>query len=97
MIQWKENINESKFLFQYERELDETSEDSEALEQRRLKSLPHGIGLCDYEVHFKLNDMLKIIHLLNSINRELKMVKEWQRLILGVWVVPGLHFSIIIV
>ena len=56
VIQRKENINESKFLFQYERELDETSEDSEALEQRRLKSLPHGIGLCDYEVHFKYKE-----------------------------------------
>lgn len=49
-------FNESKFLYQYERDVDETSEDSEALEQRRLKSLPHGIGLCDYEVHFKYKE-----------------------------------------
>lgn len=56
VIQWKENVDESKLLYQYEREVDESSEDSEVLEQRRLKSLPHGIGLCDYEVHFKYQE-----------------------------------------
>ncbi|GFH50950.1 hypothetical protein CTEN210_07426 [Chaetoceros tenuissimus] len=56
VIQWKENVDESKLLYKYEREVEESSEVSDVLEQRRLKSLPHGIGLCDYEVHFKYKE-----------------------------------------